>query len=286
MIKRVDHITDYFEKSYDLDRIKKLPITDKFRLINYIKLVSRASDAAKEKGIIEITRTPYYEMDFTFHLLISLISAGTDPSVVSEVIEHYAFNFDDSDIYYAKLIFLGAGALMIHKGIDSDSIISYLVTLLGDEFLRNNYQRIYSEKDDLNINEENEINIKYKNFDYTYRKLKYDMLALLKIKREMGHERVCDVIFNQYGNKELKLYFKLLDTKDKAVSEYIYRNLMKTSPKMDRFLMTASRCIINEMSILETHYLFNAIIGKYTRFDKPYSEVIDEIKMREDEILA
>ena len=38
MINKVDHITDYFEKSYDLNRIKVLPITDKFRLINYIKL--------------------------------------------------------------------------------------------------------------------------------------------------------------------------------------------------------------------------------------------------------
>ena len=286
MINKVDHITDYFEKSYDLNRIKVLPITDKFRLINYIKLVSRASEIAKEKGIFEITKSEYYEMDFTFHLLISLISAGTDPSVVSEVIEHYAYNFDDSDIYYAKLIILGSGALMIQKGIDSDSIINYLISLLGDDFLRNNYQRIYTEKEVLDINEENEINIKYKNFDYTYRKLKYDLLALLKIKRELGHERVIDVLFNNYNNKDLKLYFKLLDTRDKDVSEYIYRNLMKTSPKMDRFLLTASRCIIKEMSILETHYLLNSIIGKYTRFDKPYSEVKDEIKLREDEILA
>lgn len=286
MIKKVDHITDYFETCYDLNRIKLLPITDKFRLINYIKLVRRVSEIAKEKGIIEITKSEYYDVDFTFHLLISLISAGTDPAVVSEVIEHYAHNFDDSDIYYAKLIVLGSGALMIQKGIDSDSIINYLVSLLGDDFLRNNYQRIYENKDILDLDEENEINIKYKNFDYTYRKLKYDLLALLKIKREMGHERVLDVLFKDYNNKELKLYFKLLDTRDKSVSEYIYRNLMKTSPKMDRFLLTASRCIINEMSILETHYLFNAIIGKYTRFDKPYSEVMDEIKIREDEILA
>ncbi|MBF4695733.1 hypothetical protein [Fusibacter ferrireducens] len=286
MIKKVDHITNYFETSYDLNRIKLLPITDKFRLINYIKLVRRASEIAKEKGIIEITKSEYYDMDFTFHLLISLISSGTDPSVVSEVIEHYAHNFDDSDIYYAKLIVLGSGALMIQKGIDSDSIINYLISLLGDDFLRNNYQRIYEHKEILDLDEENEINIKYKNFDYTYRKLKYDLLALLKIKREMGHEHVSNVVFNIYNNKELKLYFKLLDTRDKSVSEYIYHNLMKTSPKMDRFLLTASRCIINEMSILETHYLFNAIIGKYTRFDKPYSEVMDEIKVREDEILA
>ena len=286
MIKKVDHITDYFEECFDLNRIKLLPITDKFRLINYIKLVSRASEVAKEKGIIEITKTEYYDMDATFHLLISLISAGTDPSVLSEVIEHYAFNFDDSDIYYAKLLVLCSGVLMIQKCIDSDSIINYLVSLLGDDFLRNNYQRIYNDKEKLDINEENEIHIKYKNFDYTYRKLKYDLLALLKIKRECSHERVIDVLFNNYNNKDLKLYFKLLDIRDKNVSEYIYRNLMKTSPKMDRFLLTASRCIISEMSILETHYLLNAIIGKYTRFDKPYSEVMDEIKIREDEILA
>lgn len=286
MINKVEHITEYFEKTYDLTRIKNLPITDKFRLINYIKLVNRASQLAKEKGIIEITKSEFYDMDFTFHLLVSLISAGTDPSVISDVIEHYGYNFDDSDIYYAKLVVLGSGALMIQKGIDGDSIISYLVSLLGDEFLRNNYQRIYTEKDELNINEENEINIKYKNFDFTYRKLKYDLLALLKIKREKGHEAVQDIIFNKYENKDLRLYFKLIDVKDKQVSEHIYRSLMKQSPKMDRFLLTASRAIIKEMSILETHYLLNAIIGKYTRFDKPYSEVMDEIQMREDEIVG
>lgn len=285
MIKNYNSITEYLEATYELEIIKKLPITDKFRLINYIKLVGCASEIAREKDVLEIQKTTYYEMDPTFHLLISLIASGMNEDVVSEVIESYVHLFDNSDIYRAVLIILGAGALMIQRGIDRDSIISYLVSLLGSEFLKENYLRIYGEKDVLKFDDENVITIKYQNFDYTYRKLKYDLLAFLKMRREIGYEKVKEIIYNNYQNKELIFYFRLLDVKNAEVSEYHYKKIMKDAPKMDRFLVTAVRSILNEMSIIETHYLLNAVIGKYTRFEKPYSEVIEEIKQSEMNIL-
>lgn len=55
---------------------------------------------------------------------------------------------------------------------------------------------------------------------------------------------------------------------------------------MDRFLLTASRCMIRDVDIIDMHYLLNAVIGKYTNFMKPYSEVVEEIKLRENEILS
>ncbi len=286
MIKKNEMISDYVERAYDLSRISGLPITDKFRLINYIKLVGKATEVAREKDISDIKNTHFYEVDPSFHLLISLIASGIQSDMVSQIIEGYCHNFEDSDIYYAKLVILGAGTMMIQNGFDRDSVVSYLVTLLGDDFLRNNFGRIYEEKEVLDIDEENKITIKFKNFDYTYRKLKYDLLALLKIKREQGKAKVKDAIFTRCDNKDLKFYYTLLDLKSDEVSEYIYHKLMKDAPKMDRFIMTAVRCILTEKSILETHYLLNAIIGKYTRFEKPYSEVIDEIKLRETEILS
>ncbi len=279
-------ITDYFQETYDLDRIKNLPITDKFRLINYIKLVSGASEVAKEKSIAEITRSKYYEMDPTFHLLVSLITSGISAQVVADVIEAYAHHFEDSDIYVAQLIILGAGALMIQKGLDTDSITNYLIALLGNEFLKDNFIRIYSERDVLELTDENIITIKYRDFDYTYRKLKYDLLALLKMKREIGYEKVKEVIYEQYDNKSLRFYFKLLDLKNTEISDHLYEKMMQDSPKMDRFLLTAVKALLSEMTIIETHYLLNAVIGKYTRFEKPYSEVIEEIKLRETEILS
>jgi len=93
------------------------------------------------------------------------------------------------------------------------------------------------------------------------------------------------VIFKYYENRDLKLYFSLLDVHDKKISEYLYRKLMKDSPKMDRFLLTASRCMIRDIDIIDMHFLLNAVIGKYTNFSKPYSEVVEEIKLRENEIL-
>ena len=285
MINKYDHITDYFEETFDLSRIKKLPITDKFRLINYIKLVGKANDIAKEKSIDAITTSPLYNIDKTFHLFVSLLASELSTEVISDVIECYAHNFDESDVYFAKIVMLGSGALMIQKGIESNAIRSYLISLLGEEFLKSNYQRMYNEKDILDINEENEINIKYKNFDMTYRKLKYDMLALRQIKTDSDNNKLREVIFKHYGNKELTLYYSLLDVHDKKISEYLYRKLMKDSPKMDRFLLTASRCIIRDVDIIDMHFLLNAVIGKYTNFLKPYSEVLEEIKIREKEIL-
>ncbi len=286
MINKYDHITDYFENTFQLDRIKTLPITDKFRLINYIKLVSKANDIAKAKNIDAITNSPVYNIDHTFHLFISLLASELSTEVISDVIECYAFNFDESDVYFSKIVILGSGALMIQKGIESNAIISYLISLLGEEFLKNNYKRIFDERDVLDIDEENEIDIKYKNFDMTYRKLKYDLLALRQIKKEQGHAKVREIIFKYYDNKDLSLYFSMLDVHDKKISEYLYRKLMKDAPKMDRFLLTASRCMIRDVDIIDMHYLLNAVIGKYTNFMKPYSEVVEEIKLRENEILS
>ncbi|MCA0386711.1 MAG: hypothetical protein LCH34_14195 [Firmicutes bacterium] len=286
MINKYDHITDYFESTFDLSRIKKLPITDKFRLINYIKLVGKANDIAKAKDIDAITESPIYNIDKTFHLFISLLASELSTEVISDIIECYAYNFEESDVYFAKIVMLGSGALMIQKGIESNAIRSYLISLLGDEFLKSNYQRMYNEKDILDINEENEINIKYKNFDMTYRKMKYDMLALRQIKTDQGAQKLREVIFKSYGSKELTLYYSLLDVHDKKISEYLYRKLMKDAPKMDRFLLTASRSMIRDVDIIDMHYLLNAVIGKYTNFLKPYSEVIEEIKLREKEILS
>ncbi len=286
MINKYDHITDYFENTFQLDRIKTLPITDKFRLINYIKLVSKANDIAKAKNIDAITNSPVYNIDHTFHLFISLLASELSTEVISDIIECYAFNFDESDVYFSKIVILGSGALMIQKGIESNAIISYLISLLGEEFLKNNYKRIFDEREVLDINEENEIDIKYKNFDMTYRKLKYDLLALRQIKKEQGHAKVREIIFKHYDNKDLSLYFSMLDVHDKKISEYLYRKLMKDAPKMDRFLLTASRCMIRDVDIIDMHYLLNAVIGKYTNFMKPYSEVVEEIKLRENEILS
>lgn len=286
MIGKYDHITEYFENSFELSRINKLPITDKFKLINYIKLVSKANDIAKGKNIDAITESPIYNMDKTFHLFISLLASEISTEVISDIIECYAYNFDESDVYYAKIVILGSGALMIQKGIETNAIISYLISLLGDEFLKNNHQRIFGERNEFSLEGEHEINIKYKNYDMTFRQMKYDLLALRQIKNDLGSEKVREIIFKQYDNKDLRLYYSLLDVHDKKISEYLYRKLMKNAPKMDRFLLTATRCMIYDIDILDTHYLLNAVIGKYTDFTKPYSEVIKEIKLRETEILG
>ncbi len=286
MITKYDHITEYFENTFDLERIKRLPITDKFRLINYIKLISKANEISKIEGIEAITKSSLYNIDLTFHLFISLLASDLSTGTISDVIELYTHNFDDSDVFFAKIVILGSGALLIQNGIETSAIMSYQISLLGETFLKSNHQRIFAEKDIIDLADENEIDITYKNFDLTYRKLKYDMLALRHIKKEQGHTKLREIIFKYYDNQDLRLYFSLLDVHDKKISEYLYHKMMKDSPKMDRFLLTACRSMIRNVEIIDMHFLLNAVIGKYTNFGKPYSEVAEEINLRENEILS
>lgn len=279
-------IVDYFEKNFDLEAIKGLPITDKFRLIEYVKLVGKVNELYQKGGMTAVKNSECYDADQTFYLILSLLDAKVPEAILGDLVRFYVHNFEDSDIYMSVLVVLGSGALFIKNGVDTSSIMSYQISLLGEEFLKNNYTRIFGSRSELDFSEENKINIKYKDFDRTYRKLKYDLLALLNLRQEYGQKKLEELIYRVYGNKELQLYYSLLNVKNKSIADYLFEKHMAHSPKMDRFLLVACRSLIRNDEIIEMHYLLNSIIGKLTRFDKPYQEVIDEIKMRENEILA
>lgn len=280
------NIIKFYESQFDLSVIKKLPITDKFRLVEYIKMMGKINDRYIEGGMKAVKECEFFTKDKTLNLILSWVDVGVSQDMMGRLVEYYIHNFEESDTYLAYLVILGSGAMLMREGIDTPSLMSYHISLLGDEFLKVNYQRMFAERNEIDLTGENVISVKYKDFDFTYRKLKYDLLAILKMSKESGSPGLRELVFKIYDNKDLRLFFSLLDIKNTEVACHLFDRLMKDAPKMDRFLLVASRCLIEDQEIINMHYLLNAVIGKLTNFNKPYSEVMDEIAMREKEIMA
>lgn len=273
----VDHI--------ELDRIRNLPVTEKFKLYEYVKLLYTEAEYACKEGIRQLEKSPNYTINKTYNLFAMLLVNLGDYDLVKEIIVNYARNFENSDIYYAQVTITGMGLLMIEKQFDPDAIYHFLLNLLGTDFLVENLKTT-ANADDLDTdNFKLDSTIKYKPFEGDIRKLKYDLLALLKIRHEKGMEYVTEVINNKYMNSELVFYFNMLDSKSEEVLEYLNEEFKLKDNRRSRLLAAGAYALIKERSIISAHYLFNSIIGKYSRFDKRKEEIDNEIGDSLNEII-
>ena len=272
----IDHI--------ELDRIRNLPVSDKFKLYEYVKLLYTEAEYACKEGIKQLEHSPNYTINKTYNLFAMLLVNLGDYDLVKEIIINYAKNFETSDVYYAQITITGMGLLMIEKQFDPDAIYHFLLNLLGSEFLIENLHTT-ANADDLDTSSfKLDSTIKYKPFEGDIRKLKYDLLALLKIRHEKGLDYVTNVINNKYMNGELIFYFNMLDSKSEEVLEYLNEEFMLKDNRRSRLLAAGAYALLKERSILSSHYLFNSIIGKYSRFDKRKEEIDNEITERLQEI--
>lgn len=272
-----------FRKNYNLNVVREIPITDKNRLVEYIKLVGQVNDLYRVGGMDAVKESDYYNIDKTLHLFLSWVDAGISEEMINTLLKNYIRIFRESKVYESYILCLGLGTLLIQLGADTSSIMSYLASLLGGEYLKTNYLRIYSERMKINISGETKITVKFMDFDRTYRKLKYDLLAILSMSKETGGKDLRRIVFKHYPNTDLRVYFSLLDINNRVIADELFRKLYE-APKMDRFLLTAARSLLDNIEIVEMHYLLNSIIGKLTNFDKPYAEVEAEMEMRRKEI--
>jgi len=274
----VDHI--------ELDRIRNLPVTEKFKLYEYIKLIYTEAEYACKEGVKQLEESPNYTINKTYNLFAMLLVNLGDYDLVKEIIVNYGKNFDTSDIYYAQITITGMGLLMIEKSFDPDAIYHFLMNLLGSEFLIENL-KTSANADDLADSEfKLDSTIKYNPFEGDMRKIKYDLLALLKIRHEKGMDYVTNVINKKYHNSELVFYFNMLDSKSEEVLEYLNAEFMLKESRRSRLFAAGAYALLKERSILSAHYLFNSIIGKYSRFDKRKEEIDAEIEERLQEIEA
>lgn len=271
------------KEDFDLERIKSLPVSEKFVLVEYIKLIYLESIKAKKEGIYSLEQSENYTVDKTYNMFANLVVRGTDFKLLKEIIVNYAFNFEDSDIYYSKIVMLGIGTMMIDKKFLPEAILNYLLSLLGQGFLTNNLHSYGLDKimhGELRLDRE----VKYKTFETAYRKIKYDLLAMLDLRREKGVEYVSDIINNCYGNDRLRFYFNLLNFEDEDTRRMIYKAFRAEANHGDKLLLTGSYAILKNTPLFIAHYLFNSVLGKYSRYDKEMKEVLHEMNIRKEEL--
>jgi hypothetical protein len=272
----IDHI--------ELDRIRNLPVTEKFKLYEYVKLIYNEAEYASKEGVKELVNSPNYTINKTYNLFAMLIVNLADYDLVKEIILNYARTHENSDIYYGQITITGMGLLMIEKQFHPQAIYHFLMHLLGDTFLMENLKTSASVKD-LDLTEfKLDSTIKYKPFEGDMRIVKYDLLALLKLSHEESVKKVDEIINTKYKGTKLQFYFNMLNDNSQEVPAFLYDEFMLQDVRRNRLIAAGAHAILNEDSIISTHYLFNSIIGKYSRFDKRKEEIDNEINEHLKEI--
>ncbi|MBN2795566.1 MAG: hypothetical protein JXR88_09185 [Clostridia bacterium] len=269
----------------ELERFRNLPVTEKFKLLEYIKLIYTEAEFAAREGVLQLENSPNYTINSTYNLFAMLIVKLNDYDLLKEIMINYAKNFENSDIYYAQITITGMGLLMIEKQFHPKAIYHFLLNLLGVDFLVENLKTTAHVNEVKHTDFKLDSTIKYKPFEGEKRRIKYELLALLKIRHEQGLDAVSDIINNKYNNKRLQFYFNMLNNKSDSTSAYLYEDFMATDSQTNRLLAAGAYAMLQEKSIISAHYLFNSIIGKYSRFDKRKEEIDQEIMERLNEII-
>lgn len=274
------------ELDFDLERIKNLTLFEKFTFDDYVTLIYQEALFAEKEGLLHLDKSPNYKINKTYTLFAMLVVNGTKFEMIREIILNYARSFEKSDTYYAKISIMGIGIMMIMKGYPADSIFNYLILLLGRDFLLENKKYSGSPCEYANVELDLADAIEYKPFEGELRRLKYDMLALLRIAHEKGINQVADIINNSYGNGELVFFFNMMNVQSPEMRDYMFGEFKKSNSRHRRILISGSYAILRKYDVVSTHYLFNSIIGKYSRYDKESGEIESEVKARMDDILG
>ena len=270
----------HISNDFNLERIKNLSLPEKFKLVHFIKLIHKEAEFAEANGITSLNKSPNYTKNKTYNLFAMLVVNGTRFDVIEEIVANYARNFRKSDIYYSQVSLLGIGVMLIMNKFKPEAILNYLMLLLGEEFLTDNLK--YDGFVDKDLDEEMilDAQIVYKPFEGKIRALKYDLLALLKLGNEKGIDYVKDIINNSYDNKLLAFYFNMMNVDCEDTVQVMYKEFKLNSSRTERLMMTGAYAILHNCDVFNTHYVFNSIIGKYSRYNKDSNEIEDELETR------
>lgn len=273
----IEKVLHAFESEFDIKRIQNLVFTEKFKLVNHAKLIYLEAIWALEHGTENLNKSPNYTFNKTYNLFATLLVNGIAPDRLKEIILNYARNFEKSNTYYAQIAILGIGTLMIDAHFTPESIYNYLLSLLGREFLMENlrYQGKPDPIDKLQLTVDSEII--YKPFEGQMRDIKYALLALLRLRSQRGLAFISTYINEQYPDLELAFYFNMLHTNQGEVSAVLYQSLSVDIDTIQRLKLACAYALIKNEDTYTTHYLFNSIIGKYSRYDKDTGEIESEL---------
>lgn len=279
-------VLEEFAMDFDLGRIKYLALPEKFKLVNHIKLIYTEAQKASTDGIKSLEQSENYTVNKTYNLFALLLVDEVSYEIIKEIVQNYAMNFEKSDTYYAQIAVLGMGVMMIHKGFAPDAILSFLMHLLGKEFLTENlkYSGHMTAAEAAQFDFESQI--VYKPFEGNLRRVKYNLLGLLKLRDTQGLDVARKVLNGNHSDNTSRLYFNLMDVSEPEVMEFVYDELREVTVTEERLKVYGMYALLKGLDVFSTHYMFNSIIGKYSRFDKDSSEIEQELGIRLEEILT
>jgi len=279
-------VLEEFAMDFDLSRIRYLALPEKFKLVNHIKLIYTEALTASSSGIKSLEASRNYTVNKTYNLFAMLLVDDVSYETLKDIVRNYAMNFEKSDTYYSQIAVLGMGVMMIQKGFAADAILSFLIHLLGETFLSENLKyRGYMTADEA-ARFEFESQIVYKPFEGNLRRVKYDLLAMLRIRDTKGLDTVKDLINCSYGDPKLRMYYNMMAVSAPEVLEYLYDDLKETSLTEDRLKVYGAYALLKGLDVFSTHYMFNSVIGKYSRYDKDSGEIEQELNLRLAEIVT
>ena len=270
---------------FDLSRIKKLAVSEKFKLVKVAKLIYKEALFAEKEGITNLDKSPNFTVNNTYNLLAMLTVREIRYEVFKRIIINYSKNFERSDSYYSQFVLLGIGMMLMRKGFKPKVILNTIMVILGEDFLINNEKYIgyvkEEELEDVSLG----LEIRYRPYEGSMREVKYDLLAMLKLSKDKGVDFVDKLINYSYGNRRLKFYFNIMDIGDKDVIEIMYNEFNKNLNRNDRLLMSGAYAIHDNCDLVATHYVLNSIVGKDSRESKDSHQVEDELKSTIEKLL-
>lgn len=266
---------------FDTERILNLPVAEKFRIVEYIKLLAQEASFAESFSIYRLEESPNFEKDRTYRLLAPLLIHDVSFEDMKMIILSYLEKFKQSDVYYAKFAVLGMGVLFIKRGLEGFGVFHTLLALLGVRFLTENL-RLAGYRQAMETEIEIDSIIRYKEYQTIYRSTKYDLLAMGILYKEEGKEALDVFVKNHYPQERVALLYRIFSDLAPQLRYGTYTDLLREADDIDQMILAGLYAILNKKSLMISHYMMNSMIGKYSHFDQRPEKVEAEAR----EILA
>ncbi len=269
---------------FDSRRIRNIALPEKFRLIEFIKMIAQEASALEANNYKGFPNNYEKNKDHTYRMLIYLYEIGVDIEDFKQIVVNYLDNYEFSDIYYAKFAILGMGIILFYEERKAFTIFNALLSLLGQEFLTYNL-KYYGYKNQISSMSNPESIIRYKEYETKFRKVKYDLLAMNYLAKEEGTYILEKYIKEFYNVDKMSLFFSLLYDIEDDFREGVYQRLQRDADSLDKMILTGIYCILKGKNIIVSHYYLNSIIGKYDHSGERPQKVKDEAYQRYEEML-
>lgn len=254
-------------KGIEVERIKHLPVQDKFGVVEFIKYLRDQAQFVKEHGLSKLPQYPYYTKGLTNQLIGALVVREVPADEIRAVVWNYLDNFKNSDTMYAKFSILAMGMLLIRKGTEPEDLFHILLATLGEEFLSKNLKLIgYQKARTSEAVFENVI--RYKEIEMRFRPAKYELLGMNLLAQEDGFEKLEEYVLHHTDNQVMKLYYPMIAGTHSDLRREMVKMLIDTEDEYNKMIITGLISIFLNRSIMLSHYMMNSVIGKYDHYDQ------------------